>query len=63
MKGGSGMKCGHERVKSVNGVVSCIDCGEILQNYFKTAVNVQKQAEKPPEEAKPGKSPGRKRTR
>ena len=57
------MKCGHELVKSVNGVVSCIDCGEILPDYFKTAENVQKQAEKPPEEAKPGKSPGRKRTR
>lgn len=57
------MKCGHERVKSVNGVVSCMDCGEILPDYFKTAKNVQKQAEKPPEEAKPGKSTGRKRTR
>ncbi len=57
------MKCGHERVKSVNGVVSCMDCGEILPDYFKTAGNVQKQAEKPPEDAKPGKSPGRKRTR
>ena len=63
MKGGSRMKCGHERVKSVNGVVSCIDCGEILPDYFKTAANVQKQAEKPPKDAKPGKSPGRKRTR
>jgi len=63
MKGGSEMKCGHERVKSVNGVVSCMDCGEILPDYFKTAGNVQKQAEKPPEDAKPGKSPGRKRTR
>ena len=57
------MKCGHERVKSVNGVVSCIDCGEILPDYFKTAGNVQKQAKKPPEDAKPGKSPGRKRIR
>ena len=55
--------CDHKRVKSVNGVVSCMDCGEILPDYFKTPVDVQKQAEKQPEEAKPGKSPGRKRTR
>lgn len=40
--------CDHKKVKSVNGVVSCIDCGEILPDYFKTAVNGQKQAENTP---------------
>lgn len=55
--------CDHKRVKSVNGVVSCMDCGEILPDYFKTPVNVQKQADLPPADAKPDKSPGKKRTR
>lgn len=55
------MKCGHERVKSVNGVVSCIDCGEVLPDYFKTAVNRQNKAENTPVDAGANKSPGRKR--
>lgn len=56
------MGCEHRRVKSVNGVVSCMDCGEIIPDYFKTPVDVQKQAVKPPEDTRTGKSPGRKRT-
>ncbi len=56
------MSCEHKRVKSVNGVVSCIDCGEILPDYFTTPRNVQKQAEKPPADNSTGKPTGRKRT-
>ena len=53
--------CDHKRVKSVNGVVSCIDCGEVLPDYFKTAANRQNQAENTPADAGANKSPGRKR--
>lgn len=53
--------CDHKRVKSVNGVVSCIDCGEVFPDYFKTAVNRQNQAENTSADAGANKSPGRKR--
>lgn len=35
------MSCEHKRIKSVNGVISCIDCGEILPFEF-----IKKPAEK-----------------
>lgn len=30
------MACKHERIKSVNCVISCVDCGEILPVEFLT---------------------------
>ncbi len=54
--------CDHKRVKSVNGIVSCIDCGEVLPDYFKTAVNRQKQAENTPVDAGKYKAPAKKKT-
>lgn len=53
--------CDHKKVKSVNGVVSCIDCGEALPDYFKTAVNEQKQAENTPADPGVNKSTPKKR--
>ena len=53
--------CDHKRVKSINGVVSCVDCGEVLPDYFKTAVNRQNQTESTPADAGANKSPSRKR--
>jgi hypothetical protein len=55
------MDCEHKRIKSVNGVVSCADCGEIFPDYFKTVVNEQKQPENPPADAGTNKSPAKKR--
>ena len=53
--------CDHKRVTSVNAVVSCVDCGEVLQDYFKTAVNRQNQAENTPADTGANKSTSRKR--
>ena len=53
--------CDHKRVKSVNGIVSCVDCGEVLPDYFKTAVNRQNQSENTPADTWSNKSTGRKR--
>ena len=61
MKGEKGMKCEHKRVKSENCVVSCMDCGTILPDYFKTPGNGAKRAGEPLADAKSDKSPGRKR--
>lgn len=56
------MKCDHKRVKSVNCVLSCVDCGEILPADFLTAKKAAEPAKKPDEEPKVGKSTGRKKT-
>ena len=56
------MKCDHKRVKSVNCVLSCVDCGEILPADFFTAKKAEEPAKKPAEEPKAGKSTSRKRT-
>ena len=53
--------CEHKRVKSVNCVLSCIDCGEILPADFLIARNGTKQAEKQPAEEKASKSTSKKR--
>ena len=53
--------CDHKRVKSVNGIVSCVDCGEVFPDYFKTAANRQNQAENTHADAGTNKSPSRKR--
>ena len=55
------MKCTHKRIRSVNGVVSCADCGEIFPDYFKTAGNVQNQPDITPADAGTNKSPAKKR--
>jgi hypothetical protein len=55
------MDCKHKRIKSVNGVVSCADCGEIFPDYFKTAVNRQNKAENTPADTGANKSTERKR--
>lgn len=54
--------CEHKRIKSVNCVLSCVDCGEILPADFLTAGKGKNQANNPPIEEKPDKSPARKRT-
>lgn len=52
------MECKHEHIKSVNCVLSCIDCGEILPEGFQTA---QKQGKNELETEKPVKSQAKKR--
>ena len=57
------MSCQHKRIKSVNCVISCADCGEILPiDYLvaKDRIKVQ-DAEKPVEE--PVKKAGRKKVK
>ena len=47
------MDCKHERIKSENCVISCIDCGAILPiDYLVAKDRVQKPAETPVETAK-----------
>lgn len=46
------MSCKHEKIKSVNCVLFCMDCGATLPADFFT-----KQAEKPKADAKPDNSP------
>ena len=44
------MDCKHERIKSENCVISCIDCGTILPiDYLVAKDRVQKPAETPVE--------------
>ena len=53
------MNCEHKRIMSVNCVLHCMDCGEILPEGFQTA---QKQGKNEPEDVKPVKSQAKKRT-
>lgn len=46
------MSCKHEKIKSVNCNLFCMDCGATLPADFFT-----KKAEKPPEDVKPDNSP------
>ena len=61
------MKCEHKRIQSVNCVVSCVDCGEILPiDYLvaKDRIKAQKAEEKAVEPAEtPKKSTGRKKVK
>lgn len=56
------MECKHERIQSVNCVISCMDCGKVLPNYFKTAANRQKQAKNTPADAGTDKAPAKNKT-
>ena len=51
--------CEHKRIKSVNCVLFCMDCGAQLPEGFQTA---QKQGKNEPEGEKPVKSQAKKRT-
>lgn len=53
------MKCEHKRIKSVNCVLSCMDCGEVLPEGFLSA---KKGAKNTDEGAKAGKSTTAKKT-
>ena len=57
------MSCPHKRIKSVNCVISCADCGEILPiDYLVAKDRIKAQdAEKPVEE--PVKKAGRKKVK
>lgn len=54
------MKCEHKRLQSINCVISCADCGEILPiDYLvgreKIAAQKAEEAEKPAEPVKRGR--------
>lgn len=53
------MNCEHKRIMSVNCVLSCMDCGEILPEGFLSA---KKQGKSEPEAEKPVKAQAKKRT-
>ena len=59
MKGANTMKCEHKRIKSVNCMLSCMDCGEVLPECFLSA---KKQAKNPDQGAKAGKTTTGKKT-
>lgn len=54
------MSCEHKRIKSVNCVLICCDCGAVLPPETLTAGNDKAEAEKPAET--PKKAPKRKTT-
>lgn len=62
------MSCEHKRLKSINCVISCVDCGEILPIDYLVgrerikAQNAAEAAEKPAETAEPVKR-GRKKVK
>ena len=59
------MKCEHTRIQSVNCVISCADCGEILPiDYLvaKDRIKAQNAEEKAVEDT-PKKSTGRKKVK
>ena len=59
------MACKHERIQSVNCVISCADCGEILPiDYLvaKDRIKAQNAEEKAVEDT-PKKSTGRKKVK
>ena len=59
------MKCEHKRIQSVNCVISCADCGEILPiDYLvaKDRIKAQNAEEKAAEDT-PKKSTGRKKVK
>lgn len=55
------MKCEHKRLQSINCVISCVDCGEILPIDYLVgrerikAQNAAEAAEKPAETVKRGR--------
>lgn len=53
MKGGQRMACNHERIQSVNCVISCVLCGKILPSDYLTnkKTPAQEEAVKQPAEA------------
>ena len=53
------MSCEHKRIMSVNCVLHCMDCGEILPEGFLSA---KKQGKSEPEAEKPVKGQTKKRT-
>ena len=61
------MSCKHERIKSENCVISCVDCGEILPIDYLVAKdrikaqNAEKAAE--PVKEEPPKKTGRKKVK
>ena len=66
------MKCLHKRVKSVNCMLFCMDCGEALPPDFFRQKNGANDAAKPADDETPvpaedapktGKKPGRKKTK
>ena len=52
------MNCEHKRLISINCVLSCLDCGEVLPEGFQTA---QKQGKNGSEGEKPVKSHAKKK--
>ena len=59
------MKCEHKRIQSINCVISCADCGEILPiDYLvaKDRIKAQNAEQKAAEET-PKKSTGRKKVK
>lgn len=58
-KGVAIMACNHERIKSVNCVISCVLCGKILPlDYLVARERIKAQeAEKPAQEIKAGEIP------
>ena len=59
------MKCEHKRIQSINCVISCADCGEILPiDYLvaKDRIKAQNAEEKAAEDT-PKKSTGRKKVK
>lgn len=66
------MVCKHKRVKSVNCLLFCMDCGERLPDDFFRQKNAANNAAKPADDETPvpaedapktGKKPGRKKTK
>lgn len=65
------MACEHKRIKSVNCVLYCMDCGEQLPEGFLTAKKAAKKADEPKpaddnpaqesKHAESGKKPARKK--
>lgn len=53
------MNCEHKRVMSVNCVLHCMDCGEILPEGF---LSSRKQGKNEPEAEKPVNGQAKKRT-
>lgn len=60
------MECKHERLKSTNCVISCMDCGKVLPiDYLvaKDRIAAQNKAEETAEEPKEAPKETKKRTR
>ena len=63
-KGGYNMACKHERIKSENCVISCIDCGAILPiDYLVAKDRIKAQNEQPKEEQEQPAEPKKRASR